>query len=188
MGTSVSQPSPKNTLGWDAVAAAYTNESVPIERLVKELWRAAQSEQTANWQDLLAAPIISTCLDIAVQSETPPQASRQVAREIARLKASSLASDIAQRAAIQCFTTADRSQGYTQALFVGVSDYLVSRDVSGFIGANTRLQNAVSLIEFKNAIRNRVTEIVQQVESPSSPARSSEWSEFVATTIARLAS
>lgn len=188
MGTSISHPSPTNIPNWDAVALAYDNDAIPIERLVRELWRAAQSEQIADWHDLLSAPIIATCKDIALQGLTPTQAGSQAAREIVRQRAGSLAGDIAQRAVIQSFSYDDRAQGFVQALFVGVSDYLVSRDVSGYVGATDRTSTAASLIRFKAAIRERVVEVVQQVGRPPAPTANSEWPSFIAAAVARLAS
>ena len=55
MGTSVSQASPSTT-NWLAVALAYVHDAIPVDRLVQELWRAAQSEPAADWGALLSEP------------------------------------------------------------------------------------------------------------------------------------
>src|SRR5947207_5805508 len=114
MGTSVSQASPSTT-NWLAVALAYVHDAIPVDRLVQELWRAAQSEPAADWGALLSEPIIAACKDIAVRSENPARAGSLAAREIVRRHASSLAADIAQRAVVQSYATEDRAQGFTQA-------------------------------------------------------------------------
>lgn len=186
MGTSISQSSPTTT-NWAAVGAAYDNDAVPVERLVQELWRAAQGVDAADWRALLAEPVIAACKDIAIQSETPASAGAGAAREIVRRRASSLAATIAQRAVVQSFAAADRAQGFAQSLFVGVSDYLVSRDLSGRVGATERTRTIADLMHFKAAIRERVAEVVRRAGVPPQLGADEDWRTFVATTIEQLA-
>lgn len=185
MGTSLSQGSP-GTTNWNAVAATYRSEAVPVDRVVQEVWRAAQSEIETDWQALLGAPIIATCLDIAVRSETPSQALTVASREIARARESSLATEVAKRAIVQSFAGEDRPLRFVQALFAEASNYLVSRDLPAYVGSAGRNRTIEDAIHFKDLVRQRVMDVVGTDVPPGDPTIQ-RWPEFVMTTARRLA-
>ena len=130
MGTSASQASPRSgpsATSWAAVAAGYRSPEVPIDRVVKEIWRAAQSGEEANWRVLLKSAGVRLCFDTASTAESPEQALATATREISRSRQSSIAVDVAKRALVQGFSVSgDVRRGFVEALFGQVTSYLIS--------------------------------------------------------------
>ncbi len=183
MGTSISQGSPRG-VSWSAVAATYRSSTVPIGRVVKEIWRAARSDPQANWQNLLANRGVLICLRVALSSGSAGEAVQVASREIARERASSLAADIAKRAVVKSFGHEDRAVAFAQALFVETSNYLVSRDLSGYVGPAERNPTVSAAISFKERIAKHIEQSVREVGRPS--AEAGAWQEFLQRTVDRL--
>jgi len=184
MGTSISQGSPR-TRPWSAVAAAYASPAVPIDRVVKEIWRAARSDPETNWQSLLTTPAVNICLRAAIAGNSPQQALQNAAREIAHERASSLVAEIAKRATVRAFSQTDRALGFAQALLCETSNYLVSRDLPGHLGPQARNKTISEAIAFKRQIVEQVAQTVQEFGRPS--ADRERWQGFVRRVIDRLA-
>src|SRR5215212_835198 len=100
MGTSVNQPSP-NTVNWKAAQATYQDPKAQVERVLREIWRAATTQPEGNLAGLLAEPIVARLRDIAVSGGDASEVGMAVTQEIALSRQASLAADIAYRAAIQ---------------------------------------------------------------------------------------
>lgn len=188
MGTSVSHRSP-TTSNWNAVAAAYTSDAIPVDRAVKEIWRAATNQPTGDLANDLSKPIISQCLKIALISNTPQQAFRDSSRHIALSGQASLAADLAQRAVVKTSRTKmDRTEAFVQSLFGDAADYLVSRDIPGFVGIGDRLKTVMDSMTFKNQVRQRVVEVVNIIPRPPRLQDSPEnWKKYVKTVVSALA-
>lgn len=187
MGTSVNQRSP-STPNWRAVEVAYSQDKIPIERAVKEIWRAATNQPVGNLAVDLAQPIIASCLRIAQQSNTSDEAVRNVRREIALSEEASLAADIAQRAVYQSFSVGgDRTDAFVRSLFGEAGNYLVSRDIPGFVGLG-RAQNVSDVIEFKNSIRREIERTIGEVGKPRGKITDADtWRLFVSNVVTHLA-
>ena len=183
MGTSVNQPSPR-TLNWTAAQAGYRDPAIPIERVASEIWRAALNQETGNIAQLIGQPVIASLGDLAARAQTAADVSRSTALAIARSKQSSLGTDIARRAAIQCIGSADRFAAYTERVFAEATAYLISRDLPGFVGMG-RVRNVSDSMELKTAVVSHVTSVVRGVQRPTSPDPRS-WSTFVNTVTQRL--
>lgn len=160
---------------------------MPINRVVQELWRAAQSQPDADWGTFLAAPVIGRCLDLAAESSSATEALSLVTREIIRSRSSSLATDIAKRAIVQSFLAADRIRGFTESLFGEATSYLVSRDLAGYVGSMGRNKTVADAIVFKEAVRAQVVQVVREGVPPSVGGGEEAWRQFVTLTIERLA-
>jgi hypothetical protein len=186
MGTSVSHPSPA-TRNWAAVAAAYRRPDVPEERVVQEVWRAAQSDPDANWADLLSAPIVPACLEIALASGSPAAAVRDTAREIARTGQSSIAADIAKRAVVRSFGADDRRQAFVAAVFGEATSYLVSRDLPDHIGDAGRNRTVGEGVAFKEGLRARAERAVRELPAPAAARQGDAWPRFVGEAVRALA-
>ena len=172
---------------WRAVQAGYRDPTVGVPRVVRELWRAAQSEVDANWRTLLSAPVIATCLRIAVTADSPARAASLASHEIAQSRQSSLAAEIARRAVVQSFGSADRANRFAEAVFSEASNYLVSRDLSGFVGRNARNRTVGDAIAFKQQIRRHVADVVRGSDLPRAAAGADQWAQFVGAAVDRLA-
>jgi hypothetical protein len=155
MGTSISQRSPA-TPSWHAVTAAYNSDVIPIPRIVQELWRAATNQPTGNLAADLGAPIIARCFAIALNAPSREEALFSAGREVALSGQASLAADLAQRAVVLSFRPGeDRASAFVQSLFSEARSYLVSRDLSGYVGMSERLHTVSDAIAFKNEIRQQ---------------------------------
>lgn len=185
MGTSISQGSPA-TPNWRAVAAGYRSGNIRPERVVRELWRAAQSDAEFDWAELLATPIIFTCLHVAVESEGAAQAASRAAREIVLSRQISLATDVARRAVVQSFNAEDRAQGFAEALFAEASSYLVSRDLPAFVGRGGRCRTVGDSVGFKETMRERVTDVVRGLGPPPRDGAQEAWQRYVALALEEL--
>lgn len=156
MGTSISHRSP-STPNWSAAAVAYICPQIGVDRVVQEIWRAAINQPSGNLGVDLSAPIVSQCLQIAVHASTPHEASEETTRAIALSGQASLAADLGHRAAVSTSrSTGDRVSAFVCALFSEASDYLVSRDLPGYVGFGERLKNVSDALAFKSHVRRHV--------------------------------
>jgi len=183
MGTSVNQRSPK-TLSWQAVHAAYRNNEIPIARVTSEVWRAATNQDRGSLERLLAAPIVAKVGQLALKAKDPLELSRATALEIVKSKSSSLASDIARRAAIQSMSSSNRMSAYNERIFAEATSYLVSRDFPGFVGSG-RAQTISESISFKAEVAKHVAQLVRDAGLPSSFAARG-WGKYVRNIITTL--
>lgn len=179
MGTSVSQQSPK-THNWQVVAKLYTREDISIDRLTQEIWRAAINQEEGNLFKNLSAPIIADCLKIIQVTPSQSDAIRQIRNIVAHSGQTSLATDIAIRAAIQTYQSReDFTTSFTKNLFSEAGNYLVSRDLSGFIGFG-KLNNVSDAIELKKDIKRHISETVGDISLPKEPiAEYNVWKNYV---------
>jgi hypothetical protein len=163
MGTSISQRSP-STPGWRAVATAYNSDVIPVERVAREIWRAATTQPTGNLALDLGAPLIAQCFSITINAASREDAINTVSREIALSGQASLAADIAQRAVTRSFRDGeDRALSFVQALFGEASNYLVSRDLPGYVGMGDRVRTVSEAMAFKSQVQEQIVDIVRSV-------------------------
>jgi hypothetical protein len=183
MGTSVNQRSAA-TANWAAAQAGYRSE-IPVERVVQEIWRAATNQPMGDLARLLGEPIVAQVGRIAAEGGTPAQVAWAATTEIARSKQGSLAADIAQRAALQCLSSQDRVQAFGERLFAEACNYLLSRDLPGFVGGNNRNKTVSDLRSFKSSVLRTTAEIVNASGSPDL-SNSQNWRGYVERVVNRL--
>jgi hypothetical protein len=183
MGTSANHPSP-DTLPWHAVQAGYQNASIPVERVVKEIWRACQSDPDII-PERLVSPVLFECYQAIKSTTSMPEAVDRVANVIKESKSNSIIVELARRAVPPAFTQSQPAQAWLQRLYVQVTSYLVSRDLPGFISHGFRNENVKEAIEFKKSLMAKVSESVAQVGVE--PTNYAEWATFVNATTAKLA-
>ena len=187
MGTSISHRSP-STPNWRAASLAYTHDEVPIDRAVQEIWRAATNQPIGDLAADLGSPPVATCLQIAMTADSPDSGLREAVTKIALSGEVSLATDLAQRAMVQSLmSTEDRVGNFSRRLFAEAVDYLVSRDLSGYVGRSERVKNVSSSIEFKRLVRASVEESVRSVPVPEGVGREpARWRDYVSDVVTRL--
>ena len=183
MGTSVNQRSP-DTLNWRAVQATYEDQSFPVDRVLQEIWRAA-SDKNADFSLMLAEPIVWQLRDIALKAQSPVEAAARAGRAIAQTKQTSLVADIAYRAAVQAASSLERAQTYSERVFAEASNYLVSRDLPGFVGATGRNSTVPDSIQFKSSVLRATAEAVRDVGLPSASTPKA-WQRHTAAVLNRL--
>ena len=187
MGTSISQHSP-NTINWHAVATTYMNEEIPTKRVVQEIWRAAINQPSGDLKSALASPIIAQSLGIILEAKSSVEAYHTISRMIALKGPSTLATDMAKRAAVNSFSKpGDRRLNFSESLFSEAVNYLISRDLSGYVGRGNRINNVSDAIKFKKIIRQQVEEIVSRHEVPAGVEREyNSWKIYVESVVAAL--
>jgi hypothetical protein len=166
--------------------------AVTVDRLVQEVWRAAQSEEEADWRTLLKSPGVTFCLDASAVAQTPEQALSSAEREIGRARQSSIAAGVAKRALVQGFLIRDDARrGFAEALFSEATNYLVSRDLAGYVGEHFRNRRVSDAIEFKESIRSHVRqEVSMLIEEEGLPQIGDleGWEGFIDAAVTRLSS
>lgn len=179
MGTSVNQRSP-STLNWRLVETGYVREEIPIDRLTQEIWRAAQNQTEGNLLRDLAEPIIAQCVGIVSKANNRTGAIQQIRLAVIQAGKTSLAVEIAQRAATLAFQSAgNRTNSFIETIFSEAGNYLVSRDIPGFVGLG-RLTNVSDALALKNDIRSNIIQKVGEVPRPTeSISDSGVWREYV---------
>lgn len=183
MGTSANHPSPR-TLPWRAVQAGYQNANVPIERVVNEIWRACRSNPDAI-PERLASPVLFDCYKAVKSSDSMREAVDRVTNVITESKTNSVITELARRAVPPSFAYSEPSKAWLQRLYVEVTNYLVSRDLPGFVGHEFRNGNVRQAIEFKSSLAAKVSQVVAEVRTD--PTTNAEWSDFTRVTAAKLA-
>ena len=183
MGTSVNQSS-ASSAKWSAAQAGYRT-AIPIGRVIQEIWRAATNQQEGDLATLLRQPIIARIGQLAQQQKPPQEIAADTARAIIQSKSSSLATDIARRAAVQAARTPNPADTYGQRLFAEAANYLIARDLPGFVGGDNRNKNVSDAITFKNALlQNTISKV--RAAGPADFSSSKSWDRYVTTVIDRL--
>jgi len=185
MGTSINQSSP-HTLGWSAAQAGYSNDKIPIPRVATEVWRAAVNQEIGNVAQLIAQPIVARIGALAIEAKSAADLSHATARLLSQSKQSSLGTEIARRAAIQCLSFPVRADAYAERVFAEATAYLVSRDLPGFVGLG-RTQTVGDSMEFRSAVMNHVVNLARTVEQPKT-FDSKSWATHVRNVVKRLRS
>lgn len=185
MGTSVNHRSPRTT-NWRAVDISYTNPDISIQRTVQEIWRASVNDDF-GLANHLGDPLVAQCIDILQSARSSTEASQKIGRAIALSGNASLAGDIARRAAIVAFGETDKTQSFIRSVFSEASNYLVSRDIPGFVGLSEKLRTVNDATVFKGAVIDEVVSKVSSVPLPSQKLSDPKiWSTFVSNVVRNL--
>ncbi len=154
MGTSISQPSPE-TPNWRAVQAMYRAD-FPIERVAHEVWRAAANDPEAGWMVALSSPAVEVCRNLASTERDASRAVADATQLIALEHESSFAVEIAKLALASSAGEAQGLLRFTRELFEMATEYLVARDLSGFIGPRYRNHTINEATQFRLQVRQEV--------------------------------
>lgn len=184
MGTSVSQASPRNT-NWSPVHVGYKNEFVPEERIISEIWRASEN-QDIPISESISSEAIYECYSAVSNSQNFQEAMQKYNNYIADTKSNSIVAEFAKRAIPAAFQSGKPAENWAARLFSEVTNYVMSRDASGFVGGNNRNKTVSEMIDFKKNITSKVSEIVG-AQSRNIKSQT-EWSSFVSESIDRLKS
>jgi hypothetical protein len=182
VGTSVSHRSPR-TLGWKTASLGYSDRAIPQERVINEMWRASTAQANPIPQRL-DSEIVFKCQEAVRRAGSVGQALHNVTTELIRSKQNSIITEIAKRAVPAAFRAENPVREWRNLLMVEMTDYLLSRDISGYVGGSHRNKTVAELIEFKRSVRDKVYRAVANVTiDPSSTA---EWTQYIKATILKL--
>jgi len=181
----MNQRSPKTT-SWRSVDAAYLNPDVSIQRTVQELWRASANDEH-GLANSLGSKVLAQCVEIINNAQSAVDAAQRVRRLVALSGSSSLAADIAQRAIVLSFTNQNRIENFVRAVFTEASNYLVSRDLPGYVGVGSRLRTVTDIAVFKSSVISEVASHVDSVPYPTGNLGEHQtWNKFVDSVVSRL--
>ena len=182
MGTSSSYPSPQ-TINWKAVSAGYKRSDVPIRRLISEIWRACEAQENPL-SNLIKSDVLFKCQEVIRHSDNSTTALKNFTKEVIRSKQNSVIAELAKRALVVAMKSEDPPKMWRASLFSEITSYLVSRDVSGYVGRDYRNKTIEELRRFKEEIRTNVQTIAQRISvNPTTPEG---WREAVQRIIATL--
>ena len=182
MGTSVSQGSPRN-INWNAVLSGYRDEFVSENRILSEIWRAYEKEKISN---LLKTTAIFDCYTVVSSSRDASEAIARYDSYLSEKKRNSIIAEIAKRTIPTSFEVDQPSNAWMARLFSEITNYVLSRDVSGFVGESYRNKSVKELIEFKDRLRSKV---IRSISEEKVVVRSiKEWRAFVDNSVNKLKS
>jgi len=184
MGTSVNQRSP-DTDNWRVVQDIYIDPDLSAADSLKVLWRAASNPNEPNLYGLLSRPEIAGLADLLDRHYGPAEAASATRAELASTKVSSLATDIAARAIIQCTGKEEAKSLYVQQLFAEATSYLVARDLPGYVGRSEKLPTVGSAKKFIAEMRDLAAVAARQTALPEGLSREN-WPAYVRSVVSNI--
>jgi hypothetical protein len=183
VGTSVTHRSPSN-LPWNAVRIGYERAEVPEDRVLRDIWRAAQADAETDWRVLISSPVVASCLRVVTQSDSAGAALAAATRAIGGSERT-FASEVAKRAVVTSFGSDDPRREFVGRLFAAATDYLVSRDLSGHVGLGTRNATVREAAAFKDRLKTRALDSARELAGPAPSAES--WPRLARHIVSSLA-
>jgi hypothetical protein len=184
MGTSISQASP-DTLNWRAVQATYRTP-LPIDRVAREIWRAAMNDAEADWGRELVTPAVEICFALSGRELDSASAVETAGRAIARDLSASFSGELAKLALANAMAAPGGRDRFVRGMFEQVTEYLVSRDLAGFIGSRYRNATVGEANAFLDEVRGNVGERVQAIAADLRPDVAESWPGTVRAVVAGL--
>jgi len=182
MGTSVSSPSPSDS-NWQPSFACYRNSKVPEKRIIPEIWRASENQENKLSEELKSDSIYS-CYNLIQESKNPSEALNKYQKSVFKNKSNSIVAELAKRAIPPSYQEGEPSDKWKGNLFSQVTNYVISRDASGFVGANFRNENIQDLKNFKESISSQVKKVFENDTTKYSSKE--EWDKFIDSSIEKL--
>lgn len=176
MGTSKNVRSP-DIPPWRPFLAVVGRPDIPVERQVRELWRAAFADRGPRLEDDFSQRTLAIACALAATSRNVHSALREYDAANQREGRAGLGVEIGRRALARAIARGTGAAGFAADFFADASSYYVSRDLPSFIGAPGRVQNTSSAIDLKNAISRVAREQVSKIGTPRAGAEG--WSAFV---------
>jgi hypothetical protein len=184
MGTSISQASPRNT-NWSPVHTGYKSEFVSEERIISEIWRASENQEIPISQSI-ASESIYECYAAVRNSPNFQEAVEKFSEHLADSKSNSIVAEFAKRAIPAAYQSERPAEAWASRFFSEVTNYMMSRDLSGFVGGGNRNKTVTEMINFKKNITNKVSEIVGS--GSRNIKNNNDWKSFVSESIDQLKS
>jgi len=185
MGTSVSQSSPKNSTNWKRVFVCYETKAIPEKRLINEVWRAADHfKDQIPISNEIKSESIYKCFESVKSSKSFQEALKTYNDYLITNGRNSIVAEFAKRIIPLSFQYENPAQNWKNLFFSEITNYVVSRDASGFISKDNRNRTVTDMIAFKKNISNHVKSSLEI--NRVLPKSYSEWKNFVENTIDNL--
>lgn len=166
------------------VQQAYANPSVPLDRTLQEIWRAALNQGGEDLGRQLQEPGIAKLAVLASRWSNPAEAAREAGRIVNEEKMSSLAANCARRAAVQSAALGGGGDRFFQRLFAEATNYLVARDLPGHITRGARLATVGAGRDFKGELVAHAAHLAATVQRES--VASTDWRALTLNVLDRL--
>lgn len=188
MGTSISHSSPRKSSNWKRVFVCYESNNLPDNRVMNEVWRASETsdKESKPLSSEMKSQAIYSCYEAVKSSNNFQEALQKFNNAIIESKNNSIVAEFAKRVIPSAFQSNDPSDQWTNNFFKEVTNYVMSRDASGFVGENYRNKSIKELIEFKKSVSNKV-ELVIKSEKKDFKTQN-DWNSFVDNSISKLKS
>jgi hypothetical protein len=183
MGTSISQGSPRSGPNWKPVLKCYEDSRIPENRIINEIWRASENEHIPISTQLKSEAIFN-CFKAVKDSSNVADALNTFTQAVIDSKNNSIIAEFAKRAIPISFQNKYPADTWPNRFFTEITNYLVSRDSSGFVGANYRNKSVNEMIDFKKTISSKVGQLINS-EKKNIVSQAS-WNSFVDRVIKKL--
>lgn len=183
MGTSISHPSPKST-NWKPVSVCYTEPTIPEWRVLNEIWRASEKESNPI-SDMLKSRVAFECYNAVRSSKSFVEALNKFNEVVHESKGNSMIAEFAKRVIPLSFQSKQPGKEWSKNFLSEVTNYIASRDLSGFVGKGYRNKSVRDMLEFKQRISDMAKEIVSRQYSGQIESMS-DWRKFIDTSVEKL--
>lgn len=182
MGTSVSHGSPR-TSNWKPVLASYSDKRISNERIISEIWRALENEKTPI-SSFMKTDLVFQCYNAVNDSISFTEALNKYNDAVLETKHNSIVAEFAKRVIPLAFQSTNPTETWKTSFFSELTNYVISRDASGFVGEKLRNKSINELIEFKKNINKQVLDLVG--EHMTKVSNQNDWNVFIDKTILKL--
>lgn len=188
MGTSTSQSSPRKSSNWKRVFVCYESNNLPDNRVMNEVWRASETSEKDSkpLSSEMKTQAIYSCYEAVKSSKNFQEALQKFNKTIIETKGNSIVAEFAKRVIPSAFQSNNPSEQWTNSFFKEVTNYVMSRDASGFVGENYRNKSVKELIEFKKTVSSKVEKVIKTEKKDFNSQ--AEWNSFVDNSISKLKS
>lgn len=182
MGTSVSQGSPRNP-NWQRVMTCYKNRNIPEDRVVSEVWRASENQETPLSEEL-KSDVVFDCYRAVQSSENFVQALEKINSSFLEKSNNSISAEFAKRVVPIAFSQKHPAVAWKSLFISEITKYVISRDASGFVGEKYRNKTVNDLVNFKNRLAEKARVVAANVQVEVKSIK--DWRRFVDSTVANL--
>ena len=127
MGTSVSQYSPRKSKKWNPVHVCYKNDNIPEDRVLTEVWRAADNpSEQVQWSNEMKSDVIYSCFEMVKSSSNIQEAMSKFRENILANQNNSIVAELAKRSIPVAFQGSTPANDWVNKFFSEVTNYVVS--------------------------------------------------------------
>jgi hypothetical protein len=185
MGTSISQGSSRTSI-WKPLHACYSNKVISEQNVIKEVWKAADNpNESVRWSSEIKSDIIYKCYESVKNSKSAFEAIKKFNETINKEKNNSIAAELAKRSIQHAYSEKNRTAAWTTKLIKEISNYVISRDTSGFVGEKYRSKTVKELVNFKSSLNKELTRKLSNIETRKIDSKK-QWNNFIDKTISNL--
>jgi hypothetical protein len=184
MGTSRNDRSPEVPT-WKPALLALGNKSVPAERQIQEVWRAALAH-SQFLESELRNELFPTACQLVSAGLNKLDALEKFDQSMRERGASSFFLDLARRSLLRATAEQWDTTRFAADVMTEVAGYYISRDLPSYIGAKNRVWSPKEALVLKDSLKELTRSAAQSAGEVASDG--SNWSTFVDRALERLTS